>query len=88
MLNWKQQPRNAKLLIQFQFKLSQSAMLSIIWVRREDLMVAHAFNPSTLEPDTHTGLCNFERSLVYRASSRIAKATQIYPVSKQTNKQT
>jgi hypothetical protein len=33
-------------------------------------------------------LCKFEASLIYRVKSRIAKATQRNPISKQTNKQT
>ena len=34
------------------------------------------------------GLCEFEASLVYRVSSRIARATQRNPVLEKTNKQT
>ena len=44
-------------------------------------VVVHTFNPSTWEEET-------EASLVYRVSSRTAKAIQRNPVSKkQTNKQ-
>jgi hypothetical protein len=46
-------------------------------------MVAKAFNPSTGEAED---LCEFEASLVYKASSRTARATQRDPVSKQHNK--
>jgi hypothetical protein len=45
-------------------------------------MVAHAFNPSRGRQ-----ISEFEASLVYRVSSRIARATQRNPVSKnQQNK--
>jgi hypothetical protein len=43
-------------------------------------MVAHAFNPSTWEAEAGS---EFEASLVYRVSSRTARATQRNPVSKQ-----
>jgi hypothetical protein len=48
-------------------------------------MVAHAFNPSRGKQ-----ISEFEANLVYRVSSRTARATQRNPVSKnkQTNKQT
>ena len=50
-------------------------------------MVGHAFNPS-IGRQRQADLCEFEASLVYRASSRTARATQRNPVSKkQTNKQ-
>jgi hypothetical protein len=42
-------------------------------------MVAHAFNPSTWEAEA-----GFEASLVYRVTSRTARATQRNPVSKKT----
>jgi hypothetical protein len=38
-------------------------------------VVAHAFNPSTWEAETRW-ISEFEASLVYRVSSRIARATQ------------
>jgi hypothetical protein len=44
-------------------------------------MVVHAFNPSTWEAEAG----EFEASLVYRVSSRTAKATQRNPVSKNQN---
>jgi hypothetical protein len=44
--------------------------------------VAHAFNPSTQEAEAGGFL-----SLVYRVSSRTAKATQRNPVSKNKTKQ-
>jgi hypothetical protein len=44
--------------------------------------MAHAFNPSTLEAEA--GRSEFEASLVYRMSFRIARATQRNPVLKQT----
>ena len=48
-------------------------------------MVTHSFNPSTQEAE----VCEFEVSLVYRASSRKAPKLQRNPVSKnKTNKQT
>jgi hypothetical protein len=43
-------------------------------------VVVHAFNPSTKEAEVGGSL--FEVSLVFRASPRIAKATQRNPVSK------
>ena len=47
---------------------------------------SHAFNPSTWEAGRQT--YEFEASLVYRVSSRTARATQKNPVleNKQTNK--
>jgi hypothetical protein len=48
-------------------------------------VVAHAFNPSTLEAEGRW-ISEFEDSLVYKVSSRTARATQRNPVSK--NKQT
>ena len=45
-------------------------------------VVAHAFNPSTWEAEAE-----FKASLVYRVSSRTARATQRNPVLKKTNKQ-
>ena len=51
-------------------------------------MVAHACNPSTLVGRGRQ-ISEFEASLVYRVSSRTARATQRNPASKnkQTNKQ-
>jgi hypothetical protein len=43
-------------------------------------VVAHAFNLSTQEAEA--GRFEFEASLVYRVSSRTARATQRNPVSK------
>jgi hypothetical protein len=51
-------------------------------------MVAHAFDPSTLGGRGRR-ISEFEASLVYKVSSRTARATQRNPVSKkqkQTNK--
>jgi hypothetical protein len=45
------------------------------------VVVAHAFNPSTWEAEAG-GFSEFEASLVYRVSSRTARATQRNPVSK------
>jgi hypothetical protein len=42
-------------------------------------VVAHAFNPNTREAEAAS---EFEASLVYKVSSRIARATQRNPVSK------
>jgi hypothetical protein len=51
-------------------------------------VVAHTFNPSTPEAKAG-GFSEFEASLVYRVSSRTARAIQRNPVLKnQTNKQT
>jgi hypothetical protein len=50
-------------------------------------VVAHAFNPSTREAEA--GRSEFEASLVYKVSSRTARAVQRNPASKKTkNKQT
>jgi hypothetical protein len=46
-------------------------------------MVVHTFNPSTWEAET--GGSEFETSLVYRVSSRTARATQRNPISKKKN---
>jgi hypothetical protein len=48
-------------------------------------MVAHAFNPSTWEAEAGRFLSS-EASLVYKVSSRTARATQRNPVSKNKNK--
>jgi hypothetical protein len=48
-------------------------------------MVTHAFNPSTQEADRGRRISEFEASLVYRVSSRTARATQRNPVSKNQN---
>jgi hypothetical protein len=48
-------------------------------------MVAHAFNPSTWEAETGR-ISEFEASLVYKVSSRTARATQRNPVSKNKQK--
>ena len=50
-------------------------------------VVAHACNPSTLG-GRGRWISEFEASLVYRVSSRTARAIQRNPVSKKTNKQT
>jgi hypothetical protein len=47
-------------------------------------IVAHAFNPSTREAERQ--ISEFEASLVYRVSSRTARATQRNPVSKNQKK--
>jgi hypothetical protein len=44
-------------------------------------VVAHAFNPGTWEAEAG-GFLEFQASLVYRVSSRIAGAIQRNPVSK------
>jgi hypothetical protein len=49
--------------------------------------VTHAFNPSTWEAEAGR-FFEFEASLVYRVSSRTARAIQRNPVSKKTKKQT
>jgi hypothetical protein len=45
-------------------------------------VVAFAFNPSTQEAEADESLSVFKASLVYRASSRRAKATQNNPILK------
>jgi hypothetical protein len=50
-------------------------------------VVAHAFNPSTREAETGGFLSSeFEASLVYKVSSRTARAIQRNPVSKNQRK--
>jgi hypothetical protein len=46
-------------------------------------MVAHSFNPSTREAETGRWIIEFEASLVCKASSRTARATQKNPVLKE-----
>jgi hypothetical protein len=48
-------------------------------------VVAHAFNPSTWEAEGRQ-ISEFEASLVYRVSSRTARAIQRNPVSKNQKK--
>jgi hypothetical protein len=48
-------------------------------------VVVHAFNPSTWEAEA--GEYEFEASLVYRVSSRTARAIQRNPVSKNQKKE-
>jgi hypothetical protein len=49
-------------------------------------VVAHAFNPSTWEAEAgRFRISEFEASLVYRVSSRTARATQRNPVSENKN---
>jgi hypothetical protein len=50
-------------------------------------VVAHAFNPSTQEAEAG-GFLSSEASLVYKMSSRTARATQRNPVSKNQKKKT
>jgi hypothetical protein len=45
------------------------------------VVVAHAFNPSTREGGRGRQISEFEASLVYKVSSRTARATQRNPVS-------
>jgi hypothetical protein len=45
-------------------------------------VVAHAFNPSTREASRGRQISEFEASLVYKVSSRTARAIQRNPVSK------
>jgi hypothetical protein len=47
--------------------------------------MVHDFNPSTWEAEAGK-ISEFEASLVYRVSSRTARATQRNPVSKNKNK--
>ena len=46
-------------------------------------VVAHTFNPSTWEAEAGASLSSIESNLVYKVSSRTARATQRNPVSKQ-----
>jgi hypothetical protein len=55
------------------------------WIK-SGVVVAHTFNPSTWEARGRR-ISEFEASLVYRVSSRTARAIQRIPVWK-TNKQT
>jgi hypothetical protein len=51
------------------------------------ILAAHACNPSTWEAEAGGFLSSeFEASLVYRVSSRTARAIQRNPVSKNKNK--
>jgi hypothetical protein len=43
-------------------------------------MLMHAFNPSTQEAEASGSIYEFEDSLIYRMSSRTARATQRNPV--------
>jgi hypothetical protein len=55
--------------------------------KSEPGVVAHAFNASTWEAEAGVGVgSEFEASLVYKVSSRTARATQRNPVSKNKNK--
>lgn len=58
------------------------ANLSDIWWA----VVIHAFNPNTQKAEAG-GSLEFTVSLVYRARSGIARATQINPVSKNIKKE-
>jgi hypothetical protein len=50
-------------------------------------MVTNAFNPSTWEAERGRWISEFEASLIYKVSSRTARATQRNPVLKnQKNK--
>jgi hypothetical protein len=49
--------------------------------KTEPGVVAHAFNPSTREAEAGN-ISEFEASLVYKVSSRTARAIQKNPVSK------
>ena len=51
-------------------------------------VAVHTFNPSTQEAEKQVDLCEFEASLVYRESSRTARATQRNPVSKKIKQET
>ena len=44
--------------------------------------MAHAFNPNTQEAEAGRQISEFEDSLIYKVSSRTARATQTNPVSK------
>jgi hypothetical protein len=49
-------------------------------------VVAHVFNPSTWEAEAGRWISEFEASLVYRVSSRTARAIQRNPISKDKKK--
>jgi hypothetical protein len=57
------------------------------WVKKGQQLanVVHAFNPSTQEAEAG-GFLEFEASLVYRVSSRTARATQKNPFSENKQK--
>ena len=44
-------------------------------------MLAHTFDPNTYEAE-QTDICEFKASLIYKVSSRTARATQRHPVLK------
>jgi hypothetical protein len=50
-------------------------------------VVVHTFNPSTQEAEAGRQISEFEASLVYRVSSRTARAIQRNPVSKTQQQQ-
>jgi hypothetical protein len=54
-------------------------------LRQSQSVVVHALNPSSWEAEAGRFLSSIEASLVYRVSSRTARATQRNPVSKQNN---
>jgi hypothetical protein len=63
-----------------------SSFLLLLFLFFKDLfywpgLVAHAFNPSTWEAEAG-GFLSFDASLVYKVSSRTARAIQRNPVSK------
>ena len=59
----------------------------VLKVVQSRVVVVCAFNSSTGR-QRQADLCGFEASLVYRAGSRTARATQKDSVSDKTNKQT
>jgi hypothetical protein len=63
--------------------MAENILVSGLWtpINRFPGMVAHTFNPSIQEAEAGKFI-EFEASLVYRVSSRTARATQRNPVSK------
>jgi hypothetical protein len=47
-------------------------------------MVAHTFSPNIFGKQKQVDFCEFEASLVYRASSRTARATKSNPALQKT----
>jgi hypothetical protein len=73
--------------------IENGSLLSHIWrlalVNKQTIswaVVVHAFNPSTWLGGRGRWISEFEASLVYKVSSRTARAIQRNPVSKNKNK--
>ena len=62
------------------FSGTNARTTGLLYIQNLGAVVVHAFNP-TLRRQRQAELCEFEASLVYRASSRTARTTQRNPVS-------